>query len=259
MRISIIIEKEDVMMPKFFIDEGNLNGKNAAICGSDVNHITKVLRLSPKSIIMVCDGRGNDYKARIISVEKTRVSLEILEKTVCEAEPDLQVTLFQGIPKAGKMEYIIEKCTELGVGRIVPVLTKRTVVKIGEEKSGEKKLARWRKTASESVKQCGRGAVPEVTGVFGLKDLAKWISGLDLCVAAYEKEKKYSLKEVLSQHKNAKTAGIFIGPEGGFEGEEIAYLEALGVRSVGLGERILRTETAGHAVLAAVMYEFDEF
>ncbi|MBR2499615.1 MAG: 16S rRNA (uracil(1498)-N(3))-methyltransferase [Clostridia bacterium] len=245
-------------MPKFFIDTCNISGNSVKIYGSDVKHITKVLRLKTQSILILCDGEGYDYVAKLAQIDDDSLSLDILEKKPCTAEPNLKVTLFQGFPKAGKMEYIIEKCTELGISSIVPVITERTVVKFDENDSGRKKLERFRKVASESVKQCARGKIPEISNIYSLKQTEALIKDLDLIIVAYENERETSLKSVLKENKNVSSIGIFIGPEGGFAEDEINFLTSLGAKKVTLGNRILRTETAGQAVLSAVMYEYNE-
>lgn len=245
-------------MPKFFVDSSNIQGTIAKIYGTDVKHISKVLRLQTQSIIILCDGEGYDYVARLSKIESDSISLDILEKKPCVAEPKLKVTLFQSLPKNAKMEYIIEKCTELGIDAICPIVTERTVVKIDSEDSSLKKLERFRKIANESVKQCARGTIPTVYDIYSLEETEGLIKCLDLVIVAYEGEKETTLKSVLKEHKTASSVGIFIGPEGGFAESEIQYLKSLGVKSVTLGKRILRTETAGQAVLCAVMYEFDE-
>ena len=245
-------------MPKFFVDSSNIQGSIAKIYGGDVRHITKVLRLQEQSIIILCDGEGYDYVARLSKIESDALSLDILEKKPCVAEPNLKVTLFQSVPKNPKMEYIIEKCTELGIDAICPIVTERTVVKVDSDDSACKKLERWRKIASESVKQCARGAIPTVYDIYSLEETEGLIKCLDLVIVAYENEKDTALKSVLKENKEATSVGIFIGPEGGFAESEIEFLKSLGVKSITLGNRILRTETAGQSVLCAVMYEFDE-
>lgn len=245
-------------MPKFFVDSSYIRGTSARIYGSDVRHITKVLRLGVQSVIILCDGEGFDYVARISEVDRDFILLDILEKKECRAEPKLKVTLFQGIPKGSKMEYIIEKCTELGVDSIVPVMMERTVMRLDGDDSKQKKPERWRKIASESVKQCARGAIPMVYDIYDLHETAGLLKCLDLLIVAYEQESIMTLKQVLKSNKTISSLGIFIGPEGGFAQEEIEFLKASGVQPVTLGNRILRTETAGHAALSAIMYEFDE-
>lgn len=244
-------------MPKFFVDKKTIQNGQTNIVGGDVTHITKVLRLSQGDTLTLCDGEGTDYDAEIVSVSKEEISLKIKDSTPCVAEPCLSVTLFQGLPKQGKMDYIIEKCTELGISRIVPVSFSRCVAAVKDKKAEEKKLARFRKIAAESVKQCGRGIIPQVTGVMTPKEAVALAKSLDLSIAAYENERQVSLKTVLESH-TPKSVGIFIGPEGGFEAEEIKMFAENNIPSVTLGKRILRTETAGCAVLTAVMYAYDE-
>ena len=248
-------------MPKFFIEKNNILNGRTCVTGGDAAHIAKVLRLTKGCVLTLCDGEGTDYSAVITRLAKNEVQFDITDSRPCLAEPALSVTLFQGLPKQGKMDFIIEKCTELGISRIVPVSARRCVAAVRDAKAEEKKLARWRKIAAEAVKQCGRGIVPEVTGVMTLGEAISVAKSLDLNVAAYENERDLPLKSaLLAAHgkMDPKSAGIFIGPEGGFEPEEIEAFRAAGIPAVTLGRRILRTETAGCAVLTAVMYEFGE-
>jgi len=244
-------------MPKFFVDKSEIIQNSVTITGGDAVHIGKVLRLTKGDKITLCDGEGTDFSAEICDILKDSVTLNIKKSMPCEAEPSISVTLFQALPKQGKMDFIIEKCTELGISRIVPVKTHRCVMAVRDEKAEEKKLSRWRKIAAEAVKQCGRGVIPEVTEVMTLSAAIEMAKTLDLPLAAYENERVLSLKECLLG-KSPKTVGIFIGPEGGFEESEIENLMQNNIPAVTLGKRILRTETAGQAVLTAVMYAFDE-
>ena len=209
-------------------------------------------------MLTLCDGEGTDFCAEITECTKESVTLKITDTIPCLAEPKIAVTLFQGIPKQGKMDYIIEKCTELGITRIVPVAMKRSVAKIEDKKSESKKLERWRKIASESVKQCGRGKIPEITEVMTVDEAIKFSDNLDLTIAAYENEQEVSLKSVLEKH-TPESIGVFIGPEGGLDDKEIEKFRSKNIPSVTLGKRILRTETAGHTVLTTIMYEYNEF
>lgn len=248
-------------MPKFFIKKENILNGRAYVTDGDAAHIAKVLRLTEGCALTLCDGEGTDYSAVITHIEKNEVRLDITDSRPCLAEPALSVTLFQGLPKQGKMDFIIEKCTELGISRIVPVAAFRCVASVRDEKAEEKKLARWRRIAAESVKQCGRGVIPEVTGVMTLENAVSLAKTLDFSIAAYENERDLPLKSALSAVRGKtepKTAGIFIGPEGGFESKEAETFRAAGIPAVTLGRRILRTETAGCAVLTAIMYEFGE-
>lgn len=246
-------------MPKFFVDKNAISGDTAKITGQDANHIIRVLRMSEGDGLVICDGEGTDYSAEIDGFSDGAVSLTLKEKMTCESETDIKVTIFQCLPKGSKMDLIIEKCTELGVSEIVPVASKYCVVKIEDAAKEAKKTAKWQKTADEAAKQCRRGVIPKVSGVVTLKDAAKTVKDFDLLIAAYELEDKTSLKDVLTQNKGAKKVGIFIGPEGGFDEEEIDILTQNGAKAVTLGKRILRTETAGLSVLSCVMYELGGF
>lgn len=244
-------------MPKFFVEKNDILNDTVTVSGGDAVHIMKVLRLGKGDAVTLCDGCGTDYSAEILETSKDSVVFSLKKSISCEAEPKIEVTLFQGLPKQGKMDYIIEKCTELGISRIVPVAAKRSVVNVRDEKSEDKKLLRWRKIASESVKQCKRGVIPEVTEVMTFEKAVEFSKEIDLVIAPYENEKTCSLSSVL-KGEAPKSVGIFIGPEGGIADEEIEILEKSGIKTVTLGKRILRTETAGLAALTAVMYEYGE-
>lgn len=242
-------------MSKFFVDKSQITDKKAVIIGSDVGHIARVLRMEPGDGLILCDGEGYDYEATITSITKEEIEVEISSSYPCKNEPETEVTLFQGLPKQGKMEWIIEKCTEMGVTTIVPVQMTRSVVKLSSEQAA-KKVERWQKTAREAAKQCGRGRVPKVAMPVTLKDLAKGELP-EFLLLPYEAEKACPVREALANSK-VKTAGIFIGPEGGFEPEEAELLQSLGAHSVTLGPRILRTETAGLTALTVLLYEWNE-
>ncbi len=238
-------------MPKFFTKPDYINDKELKIVGEDVSHISRVLRMSSGDSIIVCDGEGNDYDAIITSVSKTEVVAEIKGKYVCDAEPCVDVILYQALPKQGKMEYIIQKNTELGVKRIVPVYTKRCVVKPSD------KTDRWLKVAESAAKQCGRGIIPEVLPTITFDEAIKQMKECDLALMPYECEEDVTLKSVLKSAEY-KTVSIFIGPEGGFDLKEVEIAKDAGIKTVTLGKRILRTETAASAVLPVIMYENDE-
>ena len=242
-------------MSKFFVDKNQITEKSAIITGSDVGHIARVLRMEPGDELLLCDGEGYDYDAVIESISKDEIVASILRSYPCKNEPETEVTLYQGLPKQGKMEWIIEKCTEMGITTIVPVQMTRSVVKLSKEQA-EKKVERWQKTAREAAKQCGRGRIPKVTMPVTITELSK--SDLpDFLLFPYEAERASAVREALTGNK-AKTAGIFIGPEGGFDPVEVEFLQALGAHTVTLGPRILRTETAGICALSVLLYEWDE-
>ena len=232
-------------MPRFFVPEDNISESRIRITSGDAAHISRVLRLKRGDNITVCDGRSYDYGS-------------ITEKRRGESEPPVRVTLYQGIPKASKMDYIIQKTTELGVSEIVPVAMARCVSKIEDKKTETKKLDRWQKIAKEAAQQSQRGIVPKIRPVMTFDEAISAMRESDLYFAPYECEDEQSLKSVLTSVENPRTASFMIGPEGGFDLSEIEKLTAGGVPTVTLGPRILRTETAGEAVLAMMMYEIGD-
>lgn len=195
-----------------------------------------------------------DYQCRISSLADG-VQLEVLSQAPCETEPKTKITLYQGLPKADKMELIIQKCVELGVERIVAVSTERAIVKL-DKKEG-KKLERWQKIAEAAAKQSGRGKIPEIGGqVLKFKDAVAEAKRLDGAIIPYEREEKTGLREFV-QSFEGESIGVFIGPEGGFAEEEIALAQENGITPITLGKRILRTETAGMTTTAILLYELD--
>lgn len=239
-------------MPKFFFDQNDISGGQVCLSGENEKHIKTVLRAREGEEVTLCDGAGMDYQCRIVSLEKG-VLLDILSKEACETEPKTEITLYQGLPKADKMELIIQKCVELGIDRIVAVSTERAIVRL--DKKEEKKLERWQKIAEAAAKQSGRGKIPEVCGrVLKFKEAVEEAAKLDGAIIPYEKEEKTGLRQFV-QGFRGKSIGIFIGPEGGFAETEIAFAEERGILPVTLGKRILRTETAGMVTTAIVLYE----
>lgn len=243
-------------MPRFFVAKDKITEKDIVIDTQDVKHITRVLRLGVGDRIEVCNTDGTDYDAEITHVENNKIVCRICASRRSDTEPELHVTLFQAIPKAAKMDYIIQKTTELGISRIVPCMMTRCVSKPdGKE---DKKLARWRKIAEEAGKQSGRGRIPEITDILSFEDAAERLCACDIAFAPYECERQASLRQVLTKTSGAKTVGFMIGPEGGYDPAETLRLQELHIPTVTLGPRILRTETAGEAVLAMVMYELGD-
>ncbi len=245
-------------MPKFFTARENINEKQIIIDSEDARHIKKVLRLGEGDCITVCDGRGIDYEARIDAVEQNRIVCTMLSCRQCDTEPRIKVTLYQGIPKAAKMDYIIQKTTELGISRIVPVMLSRCVVKLEDQAAERKKTERWQKIAYEAAKQSGRGVVPEVTMPMSIDEAVEDMKKADLAFAPYECEQQTRLREIVEEAESPENISFIIGPEGGFDISETEKLIAAGIKTITLGRRILRTETAGEAVLAMVMYGLNE-
>jgi len=253
-------------MARFFVERENIHSDHIIIKGGDVNHIKNVLRLKKDDIIEVCDGAGTDYTVKIRQFEPDSIYTEIMDSKKNGTEPPLNFTLFQGIPKGDKMETVIQKAVELGAVRIVPVITSRTVVRLDSPKDKEKKATRWRKISLEAAKQCNRGIIPYVEFPMTFEEALEYSTGSDLSLISYEEETGVGIKMYLTEFKTNHLPGenkklnisVFIGPEGGFEKEEISKASAMGIKPVSLGPRILRTETAGAAVLAIIMYELGD-
>ncbi|MEL7603548.1 MAG: 16S rRNA (uracil(1498)-N(3))-methyltransferase [Bacillota bacterium] len=240
-------------MEHFFVEPSAIEGSSAVITGEDAAHIARVLRMRPGDEIHIADGRNNEYRARLLEVDKQAVHAELLGRCASTAEPAHHFTLYQALPKAGKMEVIIQKCVELGVSRITPVLTERCVVR--PDGDFEKKRLRYQRVAYEAAKQSGRAVIPQVTGLVSLTEIDFAAHGMLL--HAYEEEHGVTLRQILRKNEPPKDIALFIGPEGGFEEEEAALLARSGAVAVSLGPRILRTETAGMAMLAMLIYELE--
>lgn len=242
---------------KLFTDKQHIEEKFIRITDKgDIRHMRKVMRMKEGDQVDVSDSQQWEYRAEILSADEDLVLLSILDKQKFAREPETQVTLFQGIPKAGKMETIIQKCVELGVHDVVPVFMDRTVVV--EKGNFSKKLERWQKISDEAVKQCKRGVIPRICPQVRTADLAGMVADYDLVLFPYENEDKYSLKDCLrSLSERPKRVAVIIGPEGGFSDQEAALMDEIGAVSVTLGKTILRTETAGMAALAMLMYELE--
>lgn len=235
-------------MPRFFTNE--IDENNITLTGSDAVHVGRSLRMKPGEPLTVCCG-GIDYNCEISEITSDTVYLSLKEKVVCAAEPNIEVTLFQAVPKMDKLEYIIQKSVELGVSRIVPMLTRRCVSR-PDERDFAKKLARLNKIAAEAAKQSGRGIIPQVTPIVSYKNALEMMKELDRNVLLYEEEGGVSFGE--ADLTGAKTVGLVIGSEGGFDREEAEACTAVGAARVWLGKRILRCETAPITALSILMF-----
>ncbi len=245
-------------MHRFFVDGCNNASDNIIITGSDVNHIKNVLRIRLGEKIIISDGNGTDYECLVVEMDDTSVTAKIEDVIKNAAELPAKITLFQGMPKSDKLELIIQKAVELGAYEIVPVITKRSVVKI-DDKKASKKLERYNGIAQAAGKQSGRGIIPQVKDFMSFKQAIEYAKALDMNIIPYEEAEglEYS-RQVIKDIKCKKSLGIFIGPEGGFAKEEVDMAIAMGAKCITLGNRILRTETAGLAVLSIIMFEIDE-
>lgn len=241
-------------MPKYFTEPENIKDGFIEIFYDEAKHILNVMRMEIGDTLTICDGQSNDYLCRICETGKNCLKAKIEETTKSESEPKTKITLYQGLPKSDKMELIIQKCVEIGVCRIVPVITERAVVKIEKGAKEDKKTERWQKIAESAAKQSGRGIIPAVERPMKFKDAIEEAVKNGEAIIPYENEKDRGLKEFVKNSK-AENIGIFIGPEGGFDTKEIEFAVENGVMSVTLGKRILRTETAGIVTSAIVLYE----
>lgn len=244
-------------MSRFFVSSEHVMDQTIMITDKDdIKHISKVLRLSEGDTIDISDSIEFEYATEILTIEKDFVEVKILDKQKFAREPEIKVTLFQGIPKQGKMETIIQKCVELGIYSIIPVFTSRTVVT--DKGNFKNKIERWQKVSDEAVKQCKRGIVPVIQENKTFQEMMQEILSYELILFPYENEGDYSIKDCLRSLENQpKEVAIIIGPEGGFSDKEAAELKSIGAKCVTLGKTILRTETAGMAALAMTMYELE--
>lgn len=244
-------------MARFFVDKQQITDNLVHITGEDVKHITKVLRLNVGDMVSVCAGEGQDYQVELTEVAKEVVRGQVISVQPSQGEPHTKVVLVQGLPKGDKLEYIIQKCTELGVHEIWPVVTQRTVVQLDEKKASQRQQ-RWQRVALEACKQAGRGIIPQVQPLQKWSQLWTKLPQDALVILPWESAQGQHLKQVLEASAPGKTIYICIGPEGGFEYGEVQMAESHGAHVVTLGSRILRTETAGMAALAMTMYQFGD-
>lgn len=246
-------------MPRFFIKENQIQNNQITIIGEDVNHIKNVIRKQIGDIIEICNqDNEKSYKCEIEKIEEKQITTKIIEELKAQ-ESNIKVDIFQGLPKAEKMELIIQKSVELGANAIIPVNMKRCVVKL-DSKSEEKKIERWQKISESAAKQCGRNNIPEVKHLVNIKDICNKIMDYDAMIVAYENEKENTLKQELTKLKNKQKnlkIGIVIGPEGGLEENDVKLLKESGAKIITLGHRILRTETVALNMLSIIMYELE--
>lgn len=241
-------------MYRFFVKKEQIGEKMVRIVGSDVNHIRKVLRMKPGEEILVSDGEKKEYHCEIKTLDPEYVEAGIMFVKEEGLELSSKVYLFQGLPKNDKMELIIQKAVELGVYAVVPMATKRAVVKLDDKKEA-RKLARWQSIAESAAKQAKRLIIPEVMPVMNFKEAAEFAGSLDIRLMPYElAENMAHTRQVLSQITPGQSIGVFIGPEGGFSEEEAELALNSQMETITLGKRILRTETAGMTVLSILMY-----
>lgn len=250
-------------MQRYFITPEQFGETTVIISGEDARHIGRVMRGKPKDKVIVSDGVSREAVVELLTFEPLEVQAVIVEHLTLSREPWLQVTVAQSLPKGDKMETVIQKCTEIGAVSFVPFLSERTIVQYDAKKE-EKRITRWRKIAKEAAEQAHRSKIPDVEHALTWKQLKERFSAFDLVCVCYEKEEGQQLRDVVQPWSRQLEQGrpyrvlILVGPEGGFAENEIEEAETAGAVSIGLGRRILRTETAGMAALTCILYETGE-
>lgn len=248
-------------MQRFFVRNEQLKeNKTIEILGKDVNHIKNVLRCKIKERIEVCIlETGIAYLCEIEEITGEYILVSVIEQIKKTKEANIYINVIQGLPKADKMELIIQKCTELGVAEFTPLSLKRCIVKI-DKKDEVKKVSRWQKLAETAAKQCGRNIIPKVNNIYNIQNIYEILKEYDIVLVAYENEKDNMLKTVLNKNQNKKDIkiAIIIGPEGGLEENEIQLLNENKCNIISLGNRILRTETVAFVMTSIIMYELGD-
>ncbi len=245
-------------MYQFFVEPGQIQGRRIIITGSDVNHIRNVLRMKPGEEIAVSNGTdGREYRCGIESFTEDEVICSLRFVKEDGVELPSRIHLFQGLPKADKMELIVQKAVELGAYEVVPVAARRCVARL-DEKKAPSRINRWQGIAEAAAKQSRRGIIPQVHQVMNMREAVAYAHAMEVKLIPYElAENMGHTKEILEAVKPGTDIAVFIGPEGGFEQEEIELATAAGIEPVTLGRRILRTETAGLTVLSWLMYHLE--
>ena len=249
-------------MHKFFTPKDLINNDEAKILGDDVKHIYRVLRLEEGDKVIINNCAGEEFLGEISNITNQEVSLKIIEKLNTNNESAVKIYLFQGLPKAQKMDLIVQKGTELGVLEFIPTITERVDVKL---KGEFKKLDRLNRIALEAAKQSKRSIIPTVTEPISFNDAIDRMKSMDLVIVPYENAQNFGIKTLINKFRNENVdlssivkIGIFIGPEGGIEDFEIEKLKNEGAYIVTLGNRILRTETAGFVAASLIQYELSD-
>ena len=257
-------KKGFIDMYHFFVQPEQINDKSVIITGDDVNHIKNVIRLKIGDEISISNGTdGRDYRCGITGITDDEITCELRFIKEDGVELPSKVYLFQGLPKGDKMEFIIQKMVELGVHEIIPVAMKRCVVKL-DDKKAKSKINRWQGISEAASKQSKRGVIPIIHDVMTYKEALEYAKDMDIKLVPYEMEETLDgssgmrgTKNIINNLKPGQSVAIFIGPEGGFDSQEIQDAISLGMKPITLGKRILRTETAGMTVMAWIMYQLE--
>ena len=249
-------------MPRFFIRQDQVEERKIRLWGEDAHHIARSLRMAVGDSLTVCDMQGREYDCVIKSfLDDREVILEILQVTQSDREPKCRICVFQALPKGDKLDTVIQKAVECGASEIVPFESERCVVRIKAE-AEQRKTERRQKIAAEAAKQCGRSVIPTVRSSVSFSEMLSMASSYDLCLFCYEGDGTCPLGEILREERarllvcedRLPSVAVIIGSEGGFSQKEAEQAKDMGMRSVGLGKRILRTETASGFVLSCLVY-----
>lgn len=250
---------------RFFVE--NIESDTVILKGTEAHHLKNVLRKKAGDAVFLFDGKGNEYRTEIKKLGNNEIELKVLSKTQKDIEPKIKINLYQSIPKLKKFDFIVEKSTELGVSKIIPVISERTVYNVAAERSSAK-LSRWQKIALSASKQCGRTVIPEISSVMNFDNAVKSVIAANVAAEQssaktcslifWECEQNLTLKKVLSSLiSHIASLNLFIGPEGGFSNAEIDLAKKNNIISVSLGKRILRAETAPIVVISNILYELE--
>lgn len=243
---------------RFFVSAGQISGELLTLDESDAQHISRVLRMRPGEEITVCCDNGQAYQCCLETVEKGRVTARILSASAFDNEPSAFVTVYAGLSKGDRFDYLIQKAVECGASHIVPFLSQYCVVKV-EEKDRQKKQQRYARIALEASKQCQRSRPVTVGEIVSYDAAIAMAKGAECALFLYEKENRQSLSRVLREHQSGSDFSVVTGPEGGFSEKEAAQALEAGLSCVSIGPRILRCETAPVAAVCAIMYQTGNF
>jgi 16S rRNA (uracil1498-N3)-methyltransferase len=256
--VSYCKEEIGTNMHHFFVNEEQIVENNIKIIGLDVNHIKNVLRMKVGEQILISNSKDKDYLCSIQIITSEEVVAEILSVDEEGTELPARIYLFQGLPKSDKMEFIVQKAVELGACEIIPVAMKNSIVKL-DDKKAQSKINRWQQIAESAAKQSKRIIIPKVNNVMTFKEALVYAKDFEYNLIPYENASGMSgTKEILASLKPNTSIGVFIGPEGGFDGAEIDLALSKQMKTITLGKRILRTETAGLTALSVIMFQLEK-
>jgi len=244
-------------MHRFFVNRKSIIADHVKITGNDAEQIRKVLRIREGEEIAVLDGLGWEYKVKLTEIKKGHVTGEIIFKDFKSEDTKIKIVLGQGIPKGEKMDFIVQKATELGVNEIVPLKLERCIVKI-PPLGGLEKIKRWQRIAKESSEQSLRRFIPSINTIYDLSQFCDKYKDADLKIVFYEGEKIKGLRKFLNEKGEIKSISIIVGPEGGLSSEEVEIANSDGFITAGLGQRILRTETVALSAISILQFIYGD-